>query len=568
MLINNEQTGKVLVGSSRNRGRLFIHCSLVAIVLVLVVLIAPDRLENLLRENALRLSHHQATPSLVVPLILQGINLLRLALLVAAALYVLTVCLWNRAMPPAKTPGKRVSAVDLGALLVLFTISSVLRLGNITASFWWDELTTIVRLVRRGVPTILFLNAEANNHILNSLLVLGMSKMMGGEAEWAMRIPSLVLGVLTPLVVYWAARYVLTRPGAFGLGLLFAVQFRCVMHSAEARGYAGALALSIAGCFLFYSLWANFRRSTAVLYVLVISAAVGFQFLSIFVPIAHGIGSSGVTLYALWRRRSRRQVQLRLAELLTSVWGALGGFLIYAVQLPQLVQYSHQAREHMQINPTLLLGLGRYLSGGSSALLSCLVILCAAYGWTRSRDLGRFISLAFPGLFILMAFAITRTPGSPRLFSILILPVLLGVVLFAEGAFKGGTVLARVVAVAVLVLMIADSVPLFQSYYTLSTPPLRQVGAWVGNRPIWLVGAQSDLNGYYFPNSKGFGSEDAALADSARAPDFVLASVACGDLQQPVRFESAGYHRIQSLQDWTISELRTDQRPCYVLLQR
>ena len=55
-----------------------------------------------------------------------------------------------------------------------------------------------------------------------------------------MRIPALLSGIITPLVVYWFGRRVLPRLAAFGLGLLFAIHFPSVVHSGEARGYAAS----------------------------------------------------------------------------------------------------------------------------------------------------------------------------------------------------------------------------------------------------------------------------------------------------------------------------------------
>ncbi len=299
------------------------------------------------------------------------------------------------------------------------------------------------------------------------------------------------------------------------------------------------------------------------MYVLSVIAAVGFQFLSIFVPIAHGVAAGWATLYALCSRARGRPYSPRLAPLLTSAWGALAGFMVYAIQLPQLIRYSHDAPEHMPMSWALFGNLVQYLAGGSSVTLSCLVVLCAAYGWTRRyKDSGLLISLAFPGVFIIVAFTLTRTPGSPRLFSVLILPVLMGIVLFVHGALEGGTVLSKVISASVIALLVAGPVPLFRRYYALGNPPLRQLGAWVGDRRIWLAGSQSDVNRYYFSNSASLGSESDALASIAQAPDYVLVSVAYIDLHRPLRLENAGFRRIQELAAWN------EGATCYVLLRR
>ena len=507
-----------------------------------------------------------------MPLILDGVSLARLALAAAAALYVFTVLLWSRLPNEPFTPkpgtGQRSIRRELWALLVLLTTATVLRLGNITASFWWDELGTVVRLVRRGVPTIIALSANGNNHMLNSLLALGATRIFG-ESEWAARIPALLFGILTPPVVYWLALRVFPRSAAFGLGLLFAVHFRCVVHSAEARGYSGSLLFGIIGCFLFYSLWSGFRRSTAIAYVLSVAAATGFLFLSIFVPIAHGIAAGTWALYAFGTRTRRRPLPLRLGPLLASVWGALAGLMLNAIQLPQLVRYSHTTYDHIQMGWTLLSSTFLYLSGGSNVAVACLVLLCALGGWMRRyNDIGLVISLLFPGLFIITAFTLARVPASPRLFSILILPALVGVVLFVHSAWKNGTALTKVISGAVVVLLIADSLPVFVKYYAIGNPPLRQVALRIRNRPIWLVGAQSESNRYYFPHAVEFRSEQEAAASGTRAPDFVLTTVKCVDIRTPVQLESAGFHRIQELPDWTISEPLTNRHPCYVLLGR
>jgi hypothetical protein len=243
--------------------------------------------------------------------------------------------------------------------------------------------------------------------------------------------------------------------------------------------------------------------------------------------------------------------------------------MLNAIQIPQLVDYSRATHDHIRMGWMLLSSISLYLSGGSHVAVACLVLLCALAGWMRRYDdIGLLVSLLFPGLFIISAFAFARVPASPRLFSILILPVLVGVVLFIQSVWMNGNALTKAISGAMVVLLIADSVPVFKKYYAIGNPPLRQVASRIGNRPIWLVGAQSESNRYYFPHAVEFRSEQEAAASGTRAPGFVLTTVKCVDIRTPVQLESAGFHRVQELPDWTISEPSTNWHPCYVLLAR
>ena len=498
-----------------------------------------------------------------------GINFVRFLMIATAALYILTIRFGTQLRAPSAQP-RRPSAApkDILACAALLATAVALRIPNLTASFWWDELSTLVRVVRRGLPVILAFSANANNHIMNSLMMLGMAKLFG-ESEWIVRLPAFALGALTPPAVYWSALRVVSRRAALGLGFLFAGHFRCVADSAEARGYAGALLFAVLSCFLFHTLWSGFRRFTGVSYVLSATLAAGFHFVSILIPVSHLIGAASWSIYAAALRRRGRIESPRPWLPFTCAWGVVGGLALNSLHIPQLVSYSHAAPEHTRMGSALVSGTLTYLSGGSHLSAACLVVCLALAGWIRQfKEVRLFLAFAYPGLFTFVAFALTGTPASPRLFYSLLLPVVMGFIAFIESAFTSGPVLGKSLSAAAILFVIADSVPLFQNYYESGNPPLRQVGLRMGKRRIGLIGAQSDLNGYYFESCVRFRTAKDALDTGESLPDDVLTAVQCANLSSRLSFESAGFHRVYELRDWTVAEPPNSQRPCYVLLSR
>ncbi len=137
------------------------------------------------------------------------------------------------------------------AFALVIVVGAVVRFWGLgEASLWLDEAASVQFA---GLPwSTLWLTGYDNAPPLYySVLkvVLPVS-----DSEFAVRLPSVVFGVLTIAVVYWAGRLVAGPWGALAAALVFALSAAQVEYSQEARAYSLlvlALSLAVVGLLLF-----------------------------------------------------------------------------------------------------------------------------------------------------------------------------------------------------------------------------------------------------------------------------------------------------------------------------
>jgi uncharacterized membrane protein len=143
---------------------------------------------------------------------------------------------------------------DSEALLLvgIVTVAAILRFYHLGAqSLWGDEATTWVQSTG-GFRDILAATAADNYPPLHNLLVAGMIRLFG-DAEWVMRFPSAILGVLTVPIVAAIATMLAGRRAGLIAATLIALSAFHVWYSQEARAYA--LMAFAASAFAASSLW-------------------------------------------------------------------------------------------------------------------------------------------------------------------------------------------------------------------------------------------------------------------------------------------------------------------------
>jgi hypothetical protein len=187
----------------------------------------------------------------------------------------------------------------------------------------------------------------------------------------------------------------------------------------------------------------------------------------------------------------------------------------------------------------------------------------------------------FPPAVYLVMFTILGMRGSPRLFALLIFPTVLGLALFVYDEFRRHEAARRCLAALVVLVFAADSVPEFIRFYSLSNPPLRELGERLRHQSVMLVGDQSDLNVYYFPEARsvagGANREEtlAAVQAAKPAPKYILMGIDCrrmltndaGSQVGVPDIQGLGYSPVERLIDWTYEEQAGDneRQPCFVL---
>lgn len=131
---------------------------------------------------------------------------------------------------------ERNGIVHLGALAAIFIWAICLRLQFINEPIRKDEAWTFLAYASR--PLVLGITYyTANNHLLNTLL-MHLSTSVFGESVWALRLPTLMAGVLLVPVTYTAIRLYHGKIAAMLTAALVCASSPLIEYSFNARGYS------------------------------------------------------------------------------------------------------------------------------------------------------------------------------------------------------------------------------------------------------------------------------------------------------------------------------------------
>ena len=223
----------------------------------------------------------------------------------------------------------------VGAIGVL---ALVLRLVNLDAQLWYDEILTLVRFIRLPAGELLTTYSSLNNHMLYSLLAK-VSIGLFGETPWALRLPAALYGIGSVAALWYLARQVTGPLQAGFTALLLAVSYHHIWFSQNARGYTGLLFWTLVATTVLVNATRSASWKPWLLYVASVGAA-GFTHLSAaFFFMAHAV----VLAVVLFQGRFRSPPDRRGASLLSRrlAVGLAGGSLLtvvlHAPVLPQMV---------------------------------------------------------------------------------------------------------------------------------------------------------------------------------------------------------------------------------------
>ncbi len=126
------------------------------------------------------------------------------------------------------------------ALSLVILVGLVLRCLFLDSSFWLDEITPLTFYRDSSVFGLLTTYYSTNNHLFYTLLEkLAVSAF--GEHEWAVRLPSVLIGVATMPVFYLLTRLIASRWISVLTALLLAASYQHIFFSQNARGYTAHL---------------------------------------------------------------------------------------------------------------------------------------------------------------------------------------------------------------------------------------------------------------------------------------------------------------------------------------
>lgn len=308
-------------------------------------------------------------------------------------------------MKPARgDDGRAVHPSSRLALAAILILAVALRLpGLATVPFWTDELHTI-GLARGSLSGLL---AATNTVHPPGYPLLAWIALRLGRAEWCVRVPALVAGILTIPVIFRLARALGCPRIALAASLLVACSAYHVYYSQEARGYSclvlfvalgltaavrfvgeasvAALAMSLASCLL------------AVLFHYMAAPAVAVVGLALLVASARHLGDAV-------SRRTSGGIALVWGLLLASVLAA--GFLLRG-RLGTLSGVAMiDATTRVRVDHRLLAEvLGRWsgLGAGWGTVLLALVAMGAASSLLLARRPALLLLVAASSPFALFA---------------------------------------------------------------------------------------------------------------------------------------------------------------------
>lgn len=289
------------------------------------------------------------------------------------------------------------------AALCLCAVGLGLRLVELDAGLWFDEIDTLVRFADGRLGHAIGTFETQNNHLAYSVLA-NLSVASLGASPWALRLPAVCLGAASLWALWRFSLRVVPPAQALFAVALCALSSHHVWFSQDARGYTGMLFATLAssGAFL-CMLEARSAGSLRPALVYGFAAAFGVWMhpTAVFVVVAH----FAIWLSLLPRRRGS------LANRWPPLWGfVLAGLLSfwgYALVLPQMLRAlsapSMAGFETEWRNPLWLLrevasGLSAGVPGGSAALAAGGFVLALGLLAVARRGLALLALFVLPAL--------------------------------------------------------------------------------------------------------------------------------------------------------------------------
>jgi len=335
----------------------------------------------------------------------------------------------------------RPSRSEVVAALAIAALALALRIPLLGRSLHGDEIWTVVDFIE--APSIwqtITRVVDFNNHHFYSLLARGAEAVMG-QAEWVVRLPALLFGLLTVPAIWLGLRREFGPRIALLASLLVATASVHIAYSATARGYTGLVFFTWCASVLFLQLVREDGGPPRAALFAVTSALGIWTHLYAAVALAVQVGVLAI-LAALELRAGARPAALsRLRVAATGVgWAVLIAAVLYAPVLPKLLPTLLSASHGSPFQPLFPVAVLTELVGqrpiNATGLFLATMALAGLASGLRMRWLyALYVALLFTvpiGAVWLARPAVMRT----RFFLFLIPFLSLGLALAAEAAWR------------------------------------------------------------------------------------------------------------------------------------
>jgi mannosyltransferase len=326
---------------------------------------------------------------------------------------------------------------DLWFVTAVTAAGLVLRLWQINADMWLDEIQTLLMYMRLPPLEAVSSFHAPNQHVLNSFLG-SISIRIFGETALAVRLPALLFGVATIPVFFKLAMMVTERREAIFSTLFLTLSYHHVWFSQNARGYSAMIFLTVLSTLMLMNLLDGSRpRSAKTVTGFIICSCLGMLSL-----LNYAFVLAGQFLAALMVLIHKRDWTGTRQLFIGGAFIVALSLLAYAVILPSLLDYFGSGGgslnwSHLQIFA------GMMISGLTSGLavfaipiivIGGTVVLSGCISYWKNQ---RMIVLMFflPGLFNMLALVILGLAWFPRAF-LYVLPF--AILILMRGSFVLG----------------------------------------------------------------------------------------------------------------------------------
>jgi hypothetical protein len=316
----------------------------------------------------------------------------------------------------------RTGAASFRASLVgIALIALAIRLYHMNQPMRLDEARTFLDYVIRPLPDAISNYTIPNNHLLHTLLAWTSARLFG-HAEWAVRLPAFIAGLLIVPATYVAARALADRSAALIASALAAVLPGLILYTTNARGYS---MICLAFVLLIPVVDALADRETLGRWI-VFGSLIAFGMATIPVML-YPAGAATLWLLAERLRRHGWSSTVRFAFRLAAVL-VLAGVVTVVAYLPAIQRFGAESitgnkfvapytwdlffralpQFVQRLRDTIGLGLPQLLMA-AFALIGVLPL------FARGKERGKLLTLAvITGFWCIALMFLTRRPPPPR----------------------------------------------------------------------------------------------------------------------------------------------------------
>lgn len=269
-------------------------------------------------------------------LIAKGVFYLKSMLVMDMLLLASVSIIWFKMKPGVDSSTAIEQTPKSNSTLFVFSftllLGIILRTVHLNKGLWIDEYLTVINYIRPEFSYIASNFSDDNQHWLFSVLAK-ISVLTFGEAQWSVRLPAAIFGMLSIWATFRLGRLVFNDSVALLSGFLLAISYHHIWYSQNARGYTILLLGTILSVDLLIRALRSNRWKYWGYYSIALSISVAGHLTGVFVGIAHFIV---LMIYMILNQATLRDYIKPIGSFALAAWITLH---MFAIMIPQMTEF-------------------------------------------------------------------------------------------------------------------------------------------------------------------------------------------------------------------------------------